>query len=223
MTTPIKKLLKNDYFQTAFFVAIVLLIVSGFFIAEIMGLIRVVPTASMSIGNSGPGYEWTHPFDQTIQVGDIVIIQQVNPADLNANYPNSDIIVYNTYSMGPIVHRIVAKEEIKGTWYFYTKGDANGWNLWPATPSPAEYDVWSPSPIPEDMIVGKVVMRIPWIGNVAIFMQSILGGNNSIIAIPIVAVLIILLIIIEFIVPLYKRKKTAVQQNTPTGQTQMYL
>lgn len=215
--------MKNEYFQTAFFVALVLLIVSGFLIAEILGMIRVVPTASMSIGNSGSGYEWTHPFDRTIQVGDIVIIHPVNPADLNANYPNSDIIVYNTYSRGDIVHRIVAKEEINGTWYFYTKGDANGWNKWPATPNPAEYDFWSPSPIPQDMVVGKVVLRIPWIGNIAIFMQSILGGNNSTIAIPIVVILIILLIIIEFIVPLYKHKKIAIQQNTATGQTQMCL
>lgn len=211
--------MKNEYFQTAFLVALVLLIVSGFFIAEILGLIRVVPTPSMSIGYGGQGYEWTHPFDRTIQVGDIVIIQPVNPADLSADYPNSDIIVYHTYSRGDIVHRIVAKEEINGTWYFYTKGDANGWNLWPTTPNPSEYDAWSPSPIPEDMIVGKVILRIPWVGNIAIFMQSILGGNNSAITIPIVVALIVLLIIIEFIVPLYRQKKTTVQQHPATEQT----
>ncbi len=222
MTATIKKFMKNEYYQTALFLVLLLLIISSFFIAVLIGIIRVVPTSSMAIGYTGAGYEWTHPFDRTIQVGDILIIQPINPADLNANYPNSDIIVYNTYSMGPIVHRIVAKEEINGTWYFYTKGDNNGIK-WPVTPSPSEYDAWSPSPIPQDMVVGKVIMRIPWVGDISIFMQSILGGNNSTITIPIVAVLIILLLIIEFIVPLYKRKKTTVQQNTPTGQTQMYL
>ncbi|MGF3522980.1 MAG: hypothetical protein ACQXXJ_07780, partial [Candidatus Bathyarchaeia archaeon] len=103
----VKGLLKNEYFQTAVLISVILLIVVGFFIAEIAGLIRVVTTPSMAIGYSGPGYEWTHPFDRTIQVGDIIVIQSVNPAELNANYPNSDIIVYNVYSSDvPIVHRI---------------------------------------------------------------------------------------------------------------------
>lgn len=216
----VKGLLKNEYFQTAVLISVILLIVVGFFIAEIAGLIRVVTTPSMAIGYSGPGYEWTHPFDRTIQVGDIIVIQSVNPAELNANYPNSDIIVYNVYSSDvPIVHRIVAKEQINGTWYFYTKGDANGWNKWPATPSPAEYDTWAPSPIPQDMIIGKVVMRIPWVGNVAIFMQGILGGNSNRVAIPIILILIVILVIVEFVIPLYKRKKPSVQQFASKRQT----
>jgi signal peptidase I len=196
-----------------------LLIVSAFFVPIILGLIRVVPTPSMAIGYTGYGYEWAHPFDRTIQVGDIVVIQPVNPADLNANYPNSDIIVYHTYDRGDIVHRIVAKEEVNGTLYFYTKGDANPINMWPAALAPGEYDKWAPSPIPQDMVVGKVILRIPWIGNIALFIQDHLGGNNSSITIPIVAILIALLIIVEFILPLYKRKKTTVQHNTATAQT----
>ncbi|MGF3523256.1 MAG: hypothetical protein ACQXXJ_09235, partial [Candidatus Bathyarchaeia archaeon] len=100
-----------------------------------------------------------------------------------------------------------------------TKGDANGWNKWPATPSPAEYDTWAPSPIPQDMIIGKVVMRIPWVGNVAIFMQGILGGNSNRVAIPIILILIVILVIVEFVIPLYKRKKPSVQQFASKRQT----
>lgn len=217
MTTAIKQLVGKEYFQTALFLVVLLLIISSFFIAVYVGLVRVVPTQSMAIGYTGPGYEWSHPFDRTIQVGDILIVQPVNPADLSADYPNSDIIVYNTHYIGPIVHRIVAKEEVNGTWYFYTKGDNNG-TPWPAIPSPAEYDIWSPSPIPQDMIVGKVIFRIPWVGNIATFMQGLLGGNNNPIILPIAAILIALLIIIEFIMPMYKHKKPKVEQNTPVGQ-----
>ncbi|MCX8150297.1 MAG: hypothetical protein N3D85_02165 [Candidatus Bathyarchaeota archaeon] len=220
MTKKFKQILKNEYLQTAVLIFAILLIVLGFFVAEIAGLIRVVTTPSMAIGYTGPGHEWMHPFDRTIQVGDIIVIQPVNAADLNADYPNSDIIVYHTYSSDtPIVHRIVAREQINGTWYFYTKGDANGWNKWPATPSPAEYDTWAPSPIPQNMIIGKVVMRIPWVGNIAIFMQGLIGGNNSRIAIPLIVALIIILVIVEFIIPLYKHKKTSVKQMPSTGQT----
>ena len=80
---------------------------------------------------------WSHPFDHTLHIGDIIIIQKVNPADLNANYPNSDIIVYENPTdptSTPIVHRIVATYKVNGTLYFQTKGDGNG-DKWPATPS----------------------------------------------------------------------------------------
>ncbi len=218
MTKTFKSLWKNEYLKTAVLIFALLLIVLGFFIAEIAGLIRVVTTPSMAIGYTGPGHEWTHPFDRTIQVGDIIVIQSVNPEDLNANYPNSDIIVYHIYSSDvPIVHRIVAKEQINGTWYFYTKGDANGWNKWPATPSPAEYDAWAPSPIPPGMIIGKVVMRIPWVGNIAIFMQGILGVRNNHLVIPIILALIVILIIVEFIIPICKHKKHLTKKTPQQG------
>ena len=68
---------------------------------------------------------WRHPFDQTLHVGDIIIIQQVDPSSLKANYPNNDIIVYrNPNGVTPIVHRIVEKQEINGTLYFKTKAMA---------------------------------------------------------------------------------------------------
>ena len=69
-----------------------------------------------------------HPFNRTLNVGDIIIIQGVDPETLNTNYPNSDIIVYKKPADPedtPIVHRIVASYEINGTLYFQTKGDGN--------------------------------------------------------------------------------------------------
>jgi signal peptidase I len=139
--------------------------------------------------------------------GDIIIIQAVNPADLNANYPNSDIIVFrNPNRVTPIVHRIVQKQEIDGTLYFKTKGDGNGPVTWPAIPN--YYDnIPDTKGVTQNLIEGKVILRIPWFGWITLFMR----GNSW--ALPIVIGLIILLLIIEFILPVIKekRKKTAQQ------------
>ncbi len=135
---------------------------------------------------------------------------------MNANYPNSDIIVYrdpSDPSGTPIVHRIVSKQEINGTWYFQTKGDGNG-QQWPAIPSPDEYDghtIWynaqySNTGIPQNYVIGKVIMRIPWLGWVTLFMRDNSRG------LPVVIGLILLLIVIEFIIPILREKKPE-QQN----------
>jgi hypothetical protein len=125
----------------------------------------------------------------------------VNPADLNANYPNSDIIVFHkpTDPTDLIVHRIAAKEVVGGKIYFYTKGDGNPEHLWPNAIQPSEYDSWGA--VSEDMVVGKVVLRIPWVGHAILFMQRNPFG------LPIVIALIIILVIVEFIAPVLKRKK----------------
>jgi signal peptidase I len=220
--TTIKRLRKNAYFQTIIYIVLIVLIIFGFFAAMILGFLAVVPTGSMCIPYDGACDGWTHPFDRTIHVGDILVIQPINPADLNANYPNSDIIVYNTQSHGRIVHRIVAKLDDNGTLSFYTKGDGNGWNKWPNTPIIAEYDPWSP--VPQNMIIGKVVMRIPWIGHIALFMQNTLGQDTKYLTIPVVVIIIVLLLVIEFVLPLFRRKETQTdQQTTETPRTQMCL
>ncbi len=77
-----------------------------------------------------------HPFAQTLHKGDIIIIQAVNPADLNANYLEIDIIVYkNPNGVTPIVYRIVSEQEINSTLYFKTEGNGNGPTLWPDVPN----------------------------------------------------------------------------------------
>jgi signal peptidase I len=162
----------------------------------------------MCIPYDGTCDGWTHPFSQTLHIGDLIIIQGVKPAQLNANYPDSDIIVFHkpTNPDELIVHRIVAKEERDGIVYFYTKGDGNGFNKWPTTPEKTEYDPWNNGEgISEDLVVGKEVMRIPWLGHVVLFMRNSIG-------LPLVVALIILIIIIEFVFPLMRRKKLPEQQ-----------
>ena len=95
--------------------------------------------------------------EPTIMSGNKILVdKQVNPIDLSADYPNSDIIAYYRTSEHNelIVSRIVAVEEVDGKLVFYTKGDANGGNKYPDVPIRPEFDPWT---VTEDLIFGKVV------------------------------------------------------------------
>jgi hypothetical protein len=220
------KLWKNETFQTVLVIAAIMVVVFGFWFGSQLVLNTKIPPAlavvsgSMCIPYDGACDGWSHPFDRTLHVGDIVIIQGINPDDLNANYPNSDIIVFQRPDMsadnpnGKIVHRIVSEIEVNGTLYFYTKGDGNPRYVWPNTPQPTDY--WAPDPtdpsstyegaVSQDYVYGKVIMRVPWLGWVSILMHD-WGGNSAYGLVPIVAVLIILLIVVELAVPLLKKHK----------------
>jgi signal peptidase I len=206
LTATLKKLWKNEYFQTAVVIGLIALVVFGFWYGSQAVLNTPYPalavvSGSMCIPYDGACDGWSHPFARTLHIGDLIVIQGVNPADLNANYPNSDIIVFHEPSDPTelIVHRIIAEQEINGTLYFRTKGDGNG-NKWPDTP---EYgmDDWSgyPNGVPQNLVVGKVIMRIPWVGHVALFMRDSFG-------VPLVIIIIVLVVIGEFLIPLFRHK-----------------
>jgi len=205
LTATFKKLWKNEYIQTALIIGLIVLIVLGFWfsIQTVLGTpypALAVITGSMCIPQNAQCDGQTHPFARTLHIGDLIIIQGVNPEDLNADYPNSDIIVFHkpTDPDELIVHRIAAKEvAANGTIYFYTKGDGNPTNKWPDPIQPVEYDSWGK--VSEDLVVGKVIMRIPWVGHVILFM------HNSV-ALPIIIALMVILLFIEFILPLLRKK-----------------
>jgi signal peptidase I len=212
LTATPKKIWKNEYFQTVLTIVLIVVVVFGFWYGSQVVLntnypVLAVVSGSMCIPYDGNCNGWDHPFAQTLHIGDLLIVQGVNPSSLNANYPNSNIIVFHEPGNPNelIVHRIVSETEIDGKLYFYTKGDGNvgisGYK-WPSTP-PAptpEYGVDSFAPVSQDMVVGKVIMRIPWIGHIVLFMHDRLG-------VSIVILLVLLLAIIEFIIPLARRKK----------------
>ena len=223
----IKKLSKSQYFQAITVVGLIVLIVLGFYYGSQIALNTNVPWTAVSIGSmnvqnlSGSDF-WNNPFSRTLQVGDVVMVQGVSPKDFNTNYPESDIIVFpkpdNPDEL--IVHRIVATRSIDGKMYFFTKGDGNS--------APDTYDPWNSDndniptgAVSQDLVVGKVVMRVPWVGYFAIFSHDVLGVNNSFLAfvLPIIVILIILYIISEFVAPLLNRKPPAVEQKTTAEQT----
>jgi signal peptidase I len=205
----LKRLWNNDYFKTAVAIGLIVAIVAGFFFGMQLVLgaavpIRVVESGSMCVPYDGTCNGWlslNHPFAQTLHKGDIIIIQAVNPADLNANYPNSDIIVFKTPNgVTPIVHRIVSEQSMNGTLYFKTKGDGNRPVTWPDVPN--YYDnIPDSRGVPQNLVEGKVILRIPWFGWITLFMR----GNS--LALPVVVALIILLVVIEFVLPVVKDKR----------------
>lgn len=232
---------KNDYFKTAVAIVLIVAVVLGFIIGLPVGLhtsdpALTVESGSMSIPYDGADNFWLsilHPFDRTLSIGDIIIVQGVPPQDLNPNYPNSDIIVFHPPgSSDPsllIVHRITSEEVVNGTYYFFTKGDGNPPVLWPAnvsadTPDPSWYNPewYDEHPgvpngaVPQSMVVGKVVMRIPWLGWITLAMRNTTWG------LPLIIFLIMLLIIVEFVIPILREKKPE-QQNPRQIQVQMYL
>ena len=209
----LKKLWKNEYIQTVVVIGLIAVAVFGFWFGSQAVLNTPYPalavvSGSMFVPYNGACDGWTHPFDHTLHVGDLIIVQGVKPEALSVDYPDSDIIVFHKPEDPDelIVHRIVAEEERNGIFYFYTKGDGNGYNQWPATPQRSEYDPWNGgNGIPEDLVVGRAVMRIPWIGHVVLFMRNSIG-------LPIVIALIILIIVVEFVFPLFRGKKPTEKQ-----------
>ncbi len=216
MAEKLRRLWKNEYFKTALTIALIPLLVGGFWFGLQVGLnTRIFPlftvtSESMCIppGECDP---FAHTFTRTLHVGDLLVIQGVNPQDLKTDYPNSDIIVFRDPAYAEndpranIVHRIVSTEEVNGTLYFHTKGDGNGYpDVWP-NPATSGVDVWSGTgtyngAISQEYVYGKVIMRVPWIGLLALVSQHYT-------VIPIILVLIIVvLVVIEFVLPLLKKK-----------------
>jgi signal peptidase I len=216
-----KKTSRKEYLKSALVIAVIVVVVLGFFFGLRFALgtdvpVRVVESGSMCVPYDGACDGWSHTFDQTLHVGDIIIIQAVDPKDININYPNSDIIVYqnpNNPDATPIVHRVVTSYTgSDGTLYFQTKGDGNPSVKWPNTPSPDDYDsntLWHTGQgVPQSNVIGKVVMRIPWFGHITLFLR----GNPW--GLPVVIALIMVLLLVEFILPYAKKKSQQQVQET---------
>lgn len=194
----IRKLWKNEYFQTAIMIALVLVIVFGFWYGSRLVLNTDYPALAVASGSMCKPQHmlcdgWSHPFARTLHVGDLIIIQGVNASDIHAApEPEGDIIVYRQlYSDDLIVHRAIEKKIENGELYFVTKGDANS--------SPDRPDV------PASHVVGKVLFRIPWIGHLALLMRNSTG-------IYIIIALIAILILVELVLPLFRAKKREIEQ-----------
>jgi hypothetical protein len=220
-----KKLWQKEHFKEAVAIIAIIAVVLGLFVGLEFGLHTTYPaltviSPSMFIAGDGPNYvpssdsnydtlgdialSLTHPFQRTLSVGDIVIVQGVNPKDLNTNYPNSDIIIFHSPIDGElIVHRIISEKTVNGVMYFQTKGDGNGGsNSWPQTPTQGldPWDYNNPPGVPQQDIVGKVIMRIPWFGWITIIMRDTPWG------IPAVIAIVVILIVIEFVLPSLRQK-----------------
>ncbi len=101
-----------------------------------------------------PGLPWDEcSMSPTLSPGDMLLLRGVSAEEIEVG----DIIVFHS-PVDPndlIVHRVIEKIVIDGDQYFTTKGDnprTNPWSLSYEKEFPATY------------IVGKVILRVPFIG-----------------------------------------------------------
>jgi signal peptidase I len=98
--------------------------------------------------------------------GDVVFVEPVsNHSDILADPTSGDIIAFHRpdYYNEVIVHRAINRTVYaNGTLYFQTKGDNNGYP-----------DPWL---VPEHLIIGKVVRRVPLLGYLLLSARSYLFG-----------------------------------------------
>ncbi len=139
------------------FIAFVALIV--LLLRSIFPLISVVMSSSMQHDNFNyekyaklniaPEKIQSWPFPNGINKGDMVIILPTNPYSIKPG----TVILYNSRLFNkPILHRVVKVVNESEEVYYIVMGDNN------PGPTPEE---WHITP---DQIIGKVVLRIPYLG-----------------------------------------------------------
>lgn len=194
------KILKRDYIGTIVLAIILFVGVFAFWFGLRFVFQTEFPLLAVASGSMEP----------FLSRGDLIRVQGIsNFSELQValyKFPNGtlnaapgEVIVYYDprYERNPvylpvtggethlIVHRAVEKKLENGTWFFYTKGDAS---------SGSSFDPWSP--IRQDLIVGKVVGKAPWLGNIPLFMHE-----NRVLATLVIVFLFVVLIIVDFAFP----------------------
>jgi len=170
--TTLKQLWKNEYFQTAIMIILMLVIVFGFWYGSQLVLDTQYPALAVVSDSMQP----------TLNVGDVIIVQGVSAAQIYANYINGDIVVFKrptSYDSDfRIVHRAVkSMNNSDGTWTITTHGDNN--------PVDAEETFNSKD------LIGKVIAKVPYVGNFSLFVNRL--GNFYIFILIIIIVISILL------------------------------
>ncbi len=95
--------------------------------------------------------------------GDIIILKGASPADLRVG----EVIVFKVGRPDPIIHRIVKKWEEDDNYYFQTKGDKNSDSI-------KESDL-DETRVSEKQLIGKAMLRIPWLGYIKIWFVDLLN------------------------------------------------
>jgi hypothetical protein len=212
---------RKKFLNTLLFLAVIFIGFLGFWFASKVILNAEYPMLPVSSRNmclvQNDCDNLMHPFEPTLHVGDLIIVQGVDARSVRDAYPDSDILVFHSPKSGSyendelIITRVVAKEERNGTIYFRTKSDGEGVHKWPEIPTSIdECDRWNDyrenytwdGLISEKLLVGKAVFRVPWVGHIGLFMQTPPG------IFLIVILLIIIVLIINFTISTFKSKKS---------------
>jgi signal peptidase len=186
----LKKLWKNEYFQTAITIALILIIVFILYYGAQAALGTEYPALAVSSESMFP----------TLNIGDLIIVQKIDPRDINANPINGDILVYKRDD-NLIVHRAISKRYENGVWLITTRGDAYPFS---------SGEEWS-----SKQLVGKVIARIPTIGNLPLLLQS--DQNIYILFLAIIVILIILMLPFGT-----KDEKTVTEKEKQTAEKRLF-
>lgn len=168
----LREILKSDYVKLAIMLLIFAISTFAFWYGLKAGLRAEYPLCGVASGSMEP----------TLKVGDIIIVQGLNPEKINAApAPDGDIIVFYRPKGGApdpsdlIVHRAIDKTSRGNITYFKTKGDANFGS-----------DSWE---VPEDHLIGRVVsLRVPMTGFITFLMRTPAG---ILVILPMLVVIII--------------------------------
>jgi hypothetical protein len=185
--------------------------------------ISFVSTNYMNI-DSNHLNEWEiNLFGMSLSIGDLVFIEGIDPAYVNSDYPNSDIIVFRNPD-SPREHialRVIGKEKIEGKWFFFVKGDGFGASKWPAEVNLDKYVEWNsqnmgqfPGMVSEDLVTGRVLLRVPLAGILAVLVHERFGVDDSFsaVALPVMFVFFAFVILFDFVLPALRRRLYGVQQ-----------
>lgn len=198
------RLWKKEYFQTAVVIVLIVVFVLGFWFGLRFALgtdFPMLAVASGSMSTVQPDNAWSLPFVPTLHTGDLIIVQAVSPQDIfaapyNQSGRSGDILVFRPSegSNELIVHRAIG-------WYdnttVITKGDGN------SLPGPPDE-----GKVPVSQVIGKVVLRIPWIGNLSLLLQNSSGFY-------LILALIIVIIAVELVASILENKKPQTDKNMP--------
>lgn len=102
-----------------------------------------------------------YPFKNGFNKGDIMFLIGKKPEDIKIG----DVIVFQSKKPYPIIHRVIGKEQMN-IWVFQTKGDNNKAQI-----RDQELDE---TRVLEKQILGKAVLRVPWLGYVKIWFVELL-------------------------------------------------
>ncbi len=93
------------------------------------------------------------PFRDGFRKGEVIILWRANAGNLKVG----DILVFSSNKPQPIIHRVIKISQEKGEYFYQTKGDHNSNSI-----------EGGETRIGEERILGKGVVRVPYLGWVKI-------------------------------------------------------
>ncbi|MBN2459461.1 signal peptidase I [Candidatus Woesearchaeota archaeon] len=102
-----------------------------------------------------------YPFKNGFNRGDIMFLVGKKPEEIQVG----DVIVFQSQKPYPIIHRVIGKEQLN-IWVFQTKGDNNKAQI--------RDNQLDETRVLEKQLLGKAVLRVPWLGYVKIWFVDLL-------------------------------------------------